>query len=571
MGVSTLASGMVADQIWSPMGGQGMPASANQEQHGYMPQWQPSTQHQLPSYPQQQHVALMLREVARRQQMSSDSSPASRYLAGALAQLSRAAEVSRGPEEAYILSTAQAVLNVLSAVGAPSLVSMQQPATLAPPASSVPPPPAASIGLPPPHPPPRSHLFEVVFINLRTRTDRRQSIEEQLALAGLQAARFEASTGNHTPDSCVARTWDSHVNALYDTKTIGHPRVAMSPGERGCAMSHRLLWEIIAARPDDSPPVLVLEDDAILTSDFTSKLLRLLSAVEASLVDPAYRRVLLYLCADVAKWRGASFEVEPGLGLREAAYLWQTAAYVMWAPAARALLPLASPIDAPVDVFLAQAIRDGHLISFVSQPQLAQQALPFQNGDILHSNFYQPHVLVDDDLRRKLDANQAAVDGLAPPAATATATASATATAAATATATAAPRPSATRARRDLSPAAAAAHSRPPLQLATPPVAFAPGDESGHKGGTTVTCAPGYDESDENDSISHLQSDLPLLRPTAKQSKQGQPRAPTTAWPASSAVTEAGKAKTMVSSVPRRGEAMRADKAEQRAATSGAG
>ena len=524
MGVSTLASGMVAVRSGHQWVSKES-ASANQEQHGYMPQWQPSTQHQLPSYPQQQHVALMLREVARRQQMSSDSSPASRYLAGALAQLSRAAEVSRGPEEAYILSTAQAVLNVLSAVGAPSLVSMQQPATLAPPASSVPPPPAASIGLPPPHPPPRSHLFEVVFINLRTRTDRRQSIEEQLALAGLQAARFEASTGNHTPDSCVARTWDSHVNALYDTKTIGHPRVAMSPGERGCAMSHRLLWEIIAARPDDSPPVLVLEDDAILTSDFTSKLLRLLSAVEASLVDPAYRRVLLYLCADVAKWRGASFEVEPGLGLREAAYLWQTAAYVMWAPAARALLPLASPIDAPVDVFLAQAIRDGHLISFVSQPQLAQQALPFQNGDILHSNFYQPHVLVDDDLRRKLDANQAAVDSLAPPAATATATASATATAAATATAT-------------------AAHPRPPGRAGflSGRRAFFPGhpcswrhlqsrlpQEMRRSGGDDANVL----QDTTRATRQHLASamDLPLLRPTAAV-QAGQPRAPTTAWPA---------------------------------------
>ena len=407
---------------------------------------------------------MLLREVARCQQLACGDSPAGRHLASALAHVSRAVETAQ-PSEAYIISTAQALLNVLSAVGAPSLAVVPQTMVRTPPG--------------------RSHVFEVAYINLRTRPDRRKSVEEQLVLAGLQAARLEASTGADTPDACVARSWDSHVNAQFDSKTVGHPRVAMSPGERGCAMSHRVLWEIIAGRPDTAPrtlplrgcrhgrsscrqlraqpsccpasalvprcvgphdllapipvggvacsadthlffpprnppsflvvrlllaAVLILEDDAVLCADFTRKLLRLLHAVEASFTHSSERRVLLYLCADVAAWRGAPYELEPGLGMREAAYLWQTAAYVIWSPAARALIPLASPIDCPVDVFLAKCTLDGHISSFVASPQLAQQAVPFQNGDVLHSNFYQAHVLVNDNLRRRLDANQASLD-----------------------------------------------------------------------------------------------------------------------------------------------------------------
>ena len=316
----------------------------------------------------QQHHQLtsLLRAQAAQQMHVADGSQARMHLASALEHAARAVEALNPPEEGgyLVLSSARALLGaVLSPPPLLPQAALSRPVT-------------------------RTHLFEVVYVNLRTRQDRRASIEEQLQLAGLQAARLEASTGADTPDSAVARTWDSTVNASFDTKTVGHPRVALSPGERGCAMSHRRLWEILSARQDDAPPVLILEDDAVLSVDFSARLIHLLAAVEATYADPSARRVLLYLCADVAKWVGPTFEVQPGIGLRQAEYLWQTAAYVMWAPAARALLALASPIHQPVDVFVAQATLDGHIASFVSQPALAQQALPFQNGDVLHSNFY---------------------------------------------------------------------------------------------------------------------------------------------------------------------------------------
>ena len=100
-------------------------------------------------------------------------------------------------------------------------------------------------------------------------------------------------------------------------------------------MSHRVLWEVVASRPDDAPPVLVLEDDATLSADFVARLVGLIAAIENTWTEPSSRSLLLYLCADVARWRGPTLEVQPGLGVCEAAYLWQTAAYVLWAPAAR--------------------------------------------------------------------------------------------------------------------------------------------------------------------------------------------------------------------------------------------
>ena len=175
-------------------------------------------------------------------------------------------------------------------------------------------------------------------------------------------------------------------------------------------MSHRTLWEVVAQRPDESPPVLVLEDDAILTVDFVRQLTTLIEGIEATWNEPSSRTIILYLCADVAKWRGPNLHVEQGLGIREAAYLWQTAAYVIWSPAARMLLPHALPIDCPVDVFLARSTLRRQIRSFVSQPPLARQAVPFQNGDILHTNFYKPHVKVEPHIRARIAANQIAME-----------------------------------------------------------------------------------------------------------------------------------------------------------------
>ena len=153
--------------------------------------------------------------------------------------------------------------------------------------------------------------------------------------AGLDATRLEAATGKTTPERIVARSWDSHLNAIFDTKTVGHPRVAMSPGERGCCMSHLCAWQRIASCPDEAMPLLVLEDDSVLADEFVQKLSKSIEAVHAAWREPGSRNTVLYCCADVAKWRTHTIAVDADLCIRETAYQWQTAACVIQPAVAR--------------------------------------------------------------------------------------------------------------------------------------------------------------------------------------------------------------------------------------------
>ena len=59
---------------------------------------------------------------------------------------------------------------------------------------------------------------------------------------------------------------------------------------------------------------------------------------------------------------------------------------------------------------MARLTLQNAVLSLVAQPHLAVQAAPFQNGDILHTNFYRPHVRIDSHLKRALEANQSVVD-----------------------------------------------------------------------------------------------------------------------------------------------------------------
>lgn len=106
--------------------------------------------------------------------------------------------------------------------------------------------------------------FDTMYINLDRRTDRRKSMESRLAAAGLsQWERVPARTGKETPPSRVCTEWDARLNHQFDTNCAARV-YRFSDGERGCAMSHVLLWERVAARENEGRPVLVLEDDAVL-------------------------------------------------------------------------------------------------------------------------------------------------------------------------------------------------------------------------------------------------------------------------------------------------------------------
>ena len=249
---------------------------------------------------------------------------------------------------------------------------------------------------------PQKKRVEIRYINLAQRHFRRLGLEARLRSAGLRGTRFEATTGDDAPEAIVTRYWDSRLNSVYDKTTLPHPRVPLTPGERGCAMSHACLWAACAARSDDGPPLVVLEDDVEFAPNFSAFLERAIATIEATF-SPSDRSLLVYLGADVAAWSPprdshtaklqlqleahAFFdqETEPlAIKLLSADYLWQTSSYIIWPRAARALVA-ELPISEPVDNFISRHILTGHVVALVSIPFLCRQLNAYNDGDIHHS------------------------------------------------------------------------------------------------------------------------------------------------------------------------------------------
>lgn len=144
----------------------------------------------------------------------------------------------------------------------------------------------------------------------------------------------------------------------------------MSGGERGCAHSHRRLWEVISER---SSPTLVLEDDAQLVFDRTdSELGKFNGKLFAERLCAAMKEVpadfdVMYL--GWSGWRGGHFkkleEEDSGEAIRKVEYVWTTVAYVITPSAAQKLLQAATPMNQPVDNFMAWEASQGRLKSFV--------------------------------------------------------------------------------------------------------------------------------------------------------------------------------------------------------------
>lgn len=132
-----------------------------------------------------------------------------------------------------------------------------------------------------------------VYVNLARRVDRRRSIEAQMGKEGVQAWRLEAATAADADPRIVTRTWDSSINCKYDTRTLP-AKLVMSNGERGCAMSHAILWHACAANGDAAPPMLILEDDAVICPNFLARTRKLVESVERA-VPAQERTCLLYL------------------------------------------------------------------------------------------------------------------------------------------------------------------------------------------------------------------------------------------------------------------------------------
>lgn len=227
------------------------------------------------------------------------------------------------------------------------------------------------------------------LINLDRRPDRLRECGARLAASvpGLRWRRLPAVDGKVEPiDVSMASTsWHTGRNTEYqiirsqrkgwdDLDSYQVKTLNMSPGERGCAMSHIKAWQLCATHTDGKP-LLVMEDDAVPRADFTSLFKQCMETL------PADADILYLGYSQAAEWVR-----EVGPVLVEAEYVWTTVAYMIWPECAQALLRRL-PVDQPVDNFLACLAADGAIKSYCARPKLVFQAGQWNaDSDIGHSD-----------------------------------------------------------------------------------------------------------------------------------------------------------------------------------------
>lgn len=99
--------------------------------------------------------------------------------------------------------------------------------------------------------------MKTVVVNLERSVDRRRSMEELLVREGVEATFFPAVDGRGTRHPLF-----EHVDQRLAEVRRGFQ---LNPGEIGCFASHYLLWEQAVS---NSEPVLILEDDIVVSSGF---------------------------------------------------------------------------------------------------------------------------------------------------------------------------------------------------------------------------------------------------------------------------------------------------------------
>jgi GR25 family glycosyltransferase involved in LPS biosynthesis len=235
--------------------------------------------------------------------------------------------------------------------------------------------------------------LKALVLGLERRPDRRERVEKMLTkeVPWLNIEFFPATDGkvHDIPETEIAQTWNTKNNASYcdDYEDLLGPdgsiihkaaefynpgvEYKFSPGERGCAHSHYRMWKVVA---ESKKPMLILEDDVNLNfkrddgskatgKTFTERLELGLKEAEKQNAE------VLYLgWAGYRDGRYMHFPKTAGRKnayIRKAEYVWTTVAYILWPKGAKKLLKAASPMNQPVDNFMAWECRSKRLNSWV--------------------------------------------------------------------------------------------------------------------------------------------------------------------------------------------------------------
>lgn len=233
--------------------------------------------------------------------------------------------------------------------------------------------------------------LRTIVVNLDRREDRMKECAARLEAncPEVKFTRFMATDGGKTNVSTMdcATSWHTGSNVVFqkrrairkgwdDLDSYVPRQLSLSPGERGCSHSHIRAWRYcLAVAGAEQRPLLVLEDDAAPTPEFTETLTRAMK----DLPSDAH---LLYLgYSQATDWRQ---RISPDLV--ESEYVWTTVGYIVWPAGARILLNRL-PIDQPVDNWMAAICAKGDIKAYCVAPKIIHQSDAWNtNSDVSHSD-----------------------------------------------------------------------------------------------------------------------------------------------------------------------------------------
>ncbi|RKE84213.1 glycosyltransferase family 25 protein [Rhizobium sp. AG855] len=154
--------------------------------------------------------------------------------------------------------------------------------------------------------------MRALVINLEAALERRIFQERQLSILGIAHERMPAFDKNadETADTPYWETWER----------------PLTRAERACLLSHQQAWQVVASQGD---PILILEDDAILSDQLPALLDSLATATDMDFVTLETRGRKKLLSRRAARYPKLRRLYQDRSG---------AAAYVLWPNGARKLL-----------------------------------------------------------------------------------------------------------------------------------------------------------------------------------------------------------------------------------------
>ena len=204
-----------------------------------------------------------------------------------------------------------------------------------------------------------SNNMPVFVVHLKRNQERKKNIDQMLKKANIKFNYFDAVDGKNMNDS----------EKLLAKKYFKEGKLI--PGQRGCFLSHILLFEKIIK--DNYPNTLILEDDAVIKNFSYMKKLD-------SFLIPNYDIIFLGHCSEPKKGE----LIKEFFSLHKGTYPRCTHAYIISQKGARKFLNYLSKgdWDLPIDELIP---RSG-LIIYSMHPQLVEQSTSLKSDIDMSKN-----------------------------------------------------------------------------------------------------------------------------------------------------------------------------------------